>query len=261
VNEKQRDRLEQRRHPREPVTLVVDYAGAEDLLCDYTENLSAGGTYVHTTRDFEVGDEVRLVLSFPGLLKPISLAGVVRWTRRGVHDRGVGIEFVQFDEPAKQRLERIIAGIEGRDPDCVSRLMRVLVVEDNPHVARLIREGLRGGAPRLGATSVAFEFGEASNGREALQRLRSENYDAAIIDIYLPVLDGASVIAEIRADTTLRPIPIIAVSAGGGSARELAMGAGADFFLEKPMRLRQILDTMRILVERPGDGVHGARRT
>jgi DNA-binding response OmpR family regulator len=51
-----------------------------------------------------------------------------------------------------------------------------------------------------------------------------------------------------RGRKELEKIPVIAVSAGGKAAREMAQQAGADFFVEKPMRLREILETVRKLL-------------
>jgi uncharacterized protein (TIGR02266 family) len=245
---------DQRRHERQPITLVVDYEGAEDMVGDFTENLSAGGTFVHTTRDFPVGTQVRLMLSFPGLLRPVSLVGVVRWARAGDDDqRGVGIEFVEGAEEI-ERLLTLMGRISTGDPRLVSRVMRVLVVEDNPHVERLICEGITGGMKRTFGDAVSFQFDTATNGRDALAKIANGKFDALIIDVYLPVMDGPSVIEVIRGDERTRSLPIIAVSAGGRPAREAALKAGADFFLEKPMRLRQIIESMTrlmALVEQP----------
>jgi uncharacterized protein (TIGR02266 family) len=240
---------DQRRHERQPVTLVVEYEGADDLVSDYTQNLSTGGTFVTTAHEFPIGTDVELVLSFPGLLAPIRIAGVVRWARSGdAEGRGVGIEFSHHDGDARAELEDLIDKINARDESVVSRLCKVLVVEDNPHVAKLIRDGLRGSGRRAFGDDLAFNFRTASNGREALEMLHAESFDALIIDVYMPVLDGASVIEQVRADAALSKMPIIAVSAGGEKARGFAMKAGADFFLDKPMRLRQIIETMQQLL-------------
>lgn len=240
---------EKRRHAREAVTLVVEYEGADDLVSDYTDNLSSGGTFVHTPREFDVGTIVHLALSFPGLIQPLRIDGEVRWRRDadsvGVDERGVGIEFVEGT--ARDHLRDLIHRITARDPGVVSRLMRVLVVEDNPHVAQLIRDGLRGSEKKT-FQDMAFNFRTANNGSEALELLHAETFDALIIDVYLPVLDGPSVIRQVRADARLKDLPVIAVSAGGESARTDARTAGANFFLHKPMRLRQIIDTMRQLL-------------
>ena len=63
-----------------------------------------------------------------------------------------------------------------------------------------------------------------------------------------PVLDGPKVIHQARHELGLTDLPIIAVSAGGDSARRSALEAGANIFLDKPMRLRQVIDTIQRLL-------------
>ncbi|RMH40918.1 MAG: TIGR02266 family protein [Deltaproteobacteria bacterium] len=246
-----------RRHRREAVTLVVEYDGADDLSADLTANLSEGGTFVRTARRLAVGTEVVLRLSFPGLVAPIRVPGVVRWTRdAGDDERGIGIEFV--DGPGlSAELQPLLDRLRARDPNLVVPVVRVLVVEDNSHVARLIREGVAGGSRRAFGDDRAYHFDTAANGRDALDRLARTHYDLLVVDVYLPVMDGASLIAAVRADPKLARMPILAVSAGGDSARREALAAGADVFLDKPMRLRDIVASMRKLMPPPGTGSAG----
>jgi uncharacterized protein (TIGR02266 family) len=239
---------EKRRDSREPVTLFVEYEGADDLVGDFTENLSSGGTFVATNRALPIGTRVQLVLSFPGLLEPIAIEGMVRWKREEPGeegDAGAGIEFEPG--PAQVALAAVIDKVKSRDPKTVSRLFRVLVVEDNKHVAQLITEGLRGSS-RRDFGGVSFVFRNAEDGRAAVEILRRETFDALIIDVYLPILDGPRVIMQARTELGLADLPIIAVSAGGDAARRSALEAGANIFLDKPMRLRQVIDTMQRLL-------------
>ncbi|MDX2088368.1 MAG: response regulator [Kofleriaceae bacterium] len=238
---------DKRRDDREPVTLFVEYDGADDLVGDFTENLSSGGTFVATNRELPLGTKIQLVLGFPGLLEPVSIEGVVRWLRPGSDDSeaGAGIEF--SPGPARDALAAVIERIRARDPKVVSRLFRVLVVEDNKHVAQLITEGLRGSS-RRDFGGVSFAFRSAEDGRAAVEILRREKFDALIIDVYLPVMDGPKVIQTARTELGLTDLPIIAVSAGGDAARRSALEAGANIFLDKPMRLRQVIDTMQRLL-------------
>ena len=100
---------EKRRDSRESVTLFVEYDGADDLVGDFTENLSSGGTFVATNRDLPIGTRINLVLSFPGLLEPIAIEGTVRWKRELGNpegDAGAGIEFAPG--PARDALAQII---------------------------------------------------------------------------------------------------------------------------------------------------------
>lgn len=240
---------EDKRHTgREAITLFVEYDGADDLVGDFTENLSSGGTFVATNRDLPIGTNVQLVLSFPGLLEPIAIEGIVRWKRATNDtegDAGAGIEFTPG--PARDALASLIERVRDRDPKMVSRLFRVLVVEDNKHVAQLITEGLRGSS-RRDFGGVSFVFRSAEDGRAAVEILRREKFDALIIDVYLPIVDGPRVIQQARGELGLNELPIIAVSAGGDAARRSALEAGANIFLDKPMRLRQVIDTMQRLL-------------
>ncbi len=235
---------DKRRHQRAGVTLLVEYEGADELLVDYTDNLSQGGTFVATGRELPVGSAVRLALSFPGLVEPIAIDGLVRWTRGG-DEPGVGIEFTPGE--GQRRLAQVIERVRARDPKLVTRVVRVLVVEDNPHVAAFIEAGLAAATKRQG--DVAFAVETAGNGRDALARLAEAPYDALIIDVYLPVIDGAHVIEQVRSRLGLVALPVIAVSAGGEAARSAALRAGANLFIDKPMRLRQVIETIRSLVE------------
>ncbi len=249
------DTLEKRKSDREPVTLFVEYEGADDLVGDYTENLSSGGTFVATNRELPVGTKVHLVLSFPGLLAPIGIEGTVRWTRGpGATDAGGDVAMepgagIQFEPgEARDQLASVVEKIRERDPSTVSRTFRVLVVEDNKHVASLIHDGLKGSARRDFGGGVQFDVRNAEDGRQAIEILRRETFDALIVDVYLPVVDGAKVIQTARSELGLDNLPIIAVSAGGDTARKSALAAGANIFLDKPMRLRQVIDTIQRLL-------------
>jgi uncharacterized protein (TIGR02266 family) len=246
---------DKRKSDREPVTLFVEYEGADDLVGDYTENLSSGGTFVATNRELPIGTKVQLVLSFPGLLEPIAIEGTVRWTRGSQNatevvaageEAGAGIQFTAGT--ARDQLAGLIEKINRRDPKTVSRLFHVLVVEDNRHVATLIQDGLKGSARRDFGGGVSFVVRQAEDGRQAIEILRKETFDALIVDVYLPVIDGAKVIATARGELGLVSLPIIAVSAGGDTARKSALDAGANIFLDKPMRLRQVIDTIQKLM-------------
>ena len=124
----------------------------------------------------------------------------------------------------------------------------MLVVEDNHHVASLIEDGLKGSAAARFGGKLSFAVSAAEDGRKALELLRREKFDALIVDVYLPGIDGARVIQTARGDLGLVELAIIAVSAGGETAKKSALDAGANIFLDKPMRLRQVIDTIQRLL-------------
>ena len=237
------DDANQRKHERLPVRLIVDYEDAADFISDYTENLSAGGTFIHTSRSLELETTIHLILSFPGLLLPITLEGIVRWSRGGKQP-GIGIEFMPTRDYVK--LDAIVRLVRDRDPRAVARVVRVLVAEDNTHIAELICSGLGAAARRVFGDALLFDFATVDNGASAIELLQTSSFDAVIIDLYLPVIDGVKVIDHAREALGLTELPIIAISTG--DARSSALAAGANMYLSKPMRLREVLDSMRQLV-------------
>lgn len=236
---------EQRRAVRTAVRLVVDYEDAGDFLSDYTANLSSGGTFIHTTRALPVETTVDLILSFPGLIAPIAIRCTVRWSRGGPQP-GVGVEFEEG--PSRERLAELAHRLSSGDARLASRIVNILLVEDNPRIASLIRDGLTASARRMFGDALAFNLTSAEDGGQALALLSSTTFDMAIIDLYLPVVDGARLITQARHELGLAHLPIIVVSGGGDAAHAEALAVGADIFLDKPMRLRQVIDNIRRLV-------------
>jgi CheY-like chemotaxis protein len=142
------------------------------------------------------------------------------------------------------RIERAAAG----DPELCARLVRILVLEDNPHVGTLIRTGLMEVARRELRGRVLFEVECVPDGAAGLQALARDRFDVAVCDVYLPVMDGPHFIREVRAGAS-RALPILAVSAGGEGAREQAQAAGCDLFLPKPLRLSELVAGLRRLLK------------
>lgn len=235
---------EARKHVRSEILLKVEYPGYEDFLHDYTENISKGGTFIYSGRDWHVGDRVRLTLSFPGLLRAIHLHGEVAWVRTD-ENRGIGVRFLFGEYPeSEEQLLRLVRAIESGETKTVARRIRVMVVEDNQFIQKLLRDGLDSIARKRLADSVTLVFREASNGFEGLGLLEKEHPDILICDLYLPVLDGFELIRRTRTVHPKGTLPIVAFSAGGAEAGRRAMALGADIFLDKPLRLTKVFDTI-----------------
>ena len=227
------------------MTLLVDYSDSEHLISDYTENLSMGGTFVLTERVMKVGTRVQLRLSCPGLIEPIALSGVIRWCREGTDvESGVGIEFDPYDDVVRDRLARIIQAIRAGDRSVISRIIDLLIVEDNRHVVNLLRDGL---CLTRSLGDVAIRFHTAADGGEAIELIDRHRFDAAIVDMYLPIVDGASLISAIRKSARNQYLKVVAISAGGREAADAALEAGADRFLSKPIRLREVAQAIGAL--------------
>lgn len=231
--------------------LQVSYSSREAFLEDYDGELSQGRAAVEVEQPLPLEERVELRVSFPGLRAPLRLRGVVR----GVERTGAGRPRLRLElargSAAWARVEQQVAQIRSGDPALMLPVLRVLLVEDNPHVARLFREGLESYGRRSGQGSD-FAITYATNGQEALDKLTSSPCDLLLADVYLPVLDGERLMRIVRSDPSLADLPIVAFSAGGDDARERALSAGADCFLEKPVRLADLLRALHRALEGRG---------
>ena len=91
-----------------------------------------------------------------------------------------------------------------------------------------------------------YEMTEAQNGEEAIAAVAKERPDLILMDIQLPIMDAYEATRRIKADPSLRSIPIIAVTAYALSGdEEKARAAGCNDFVPKPYSPRQLLAKIR----------------
>ena len=118
--------------------------------------------------------------------------------------------------------------------------MRVLLVEDDPTLRTQLHTGLQ---------EAGYAVDEADNGRDGHHQGASEAYDAVILDLGLPVLDGISVLKRWReAGLTL---PVLILTARDSWHEKVAgIDAGADDYLAKPFHMEELLARVRALIRR-----------
>ena len=118
--------------------------------------------------------------------------------------------------------------------------MRILLVEDDLKIASFIMKGLR---------SAGFAVDHAADGEDGLHLALTEPYDAAIIDIMLPRLDGLSAVEKIRQAKI--NIPILILSAKGSiEDRVRGLQMGSDDYLTKPFAFSELLARVQALIRR-----------
>jgi len=106
-------------------------------------------------------------------------------------------------------------------------MKRVLVADDNPVSRELIREILE---------NDDCEVIEAGDGREALEKVRGQRPDLALLDIQMPVMDGNAVVRELRADPEFSKLPVVALTAYAMQGdREKALTVGFNSYITKPI--------------------------
>src|SRR5687767_12183337 len=94
-----------------------------------------------------------------------------------------------------------------------------------------------------------LEFGQASSGLEAIEKLSLKRYDLMVLDLNMPDIGGFEVIEFVRGQDKLRKLPILVVTTRADeSSRDKALELGASQFMTKPFPPEAILDAVRSLL-------------
>ena len=113
----------------------------------------------------------------------------------------------------------------------------ILIVEDNAKNMKLVRDVLQ----HHGHTTLEAETGEAG-----LNLALKERPDLVLMDIQLPDIDGTTVLARIREDTSFDAMPVLAVSASVmPDDQQKIISSGFDAFITKPINLKQFQETVK----------------
>lgn len=129
--------------------------------------------------------------------------------------------------------------------------MRVLVVEDDDKIASFVVNGLK---------QNSFAVDHSADGEAGLFMARANPYDAAVIDVMLPKLDGLGLVRQMRADRI--KIPVILLSAKATvEDRVKGLQAGGDDYLTKPFAFSELLARVQALIRRATDAAEPTRLT
>jgi two-component system, OmpR family, response regulator len=117
--------------------------------------------------------------------------------------------------------------------------MRILVVEDDPRLLRSLAKALR---------EEGYAADTAETGDDGLYKAESWDYDAIVLDVMLPGLDGWGVLQRLRKQ---KPTPVLMLTARDATHdRVRGLDTGADDYLVKPFDLAELLARMRALIRR-----------
>ncbi len=119
--------------------------------------------------------------------------------------------------------------------------MRLLVVEDDPRLARLIARGLR---------EEAYAVDISATGEDAVIQAVVNAYDAIILDVMLPGIDGFAVLSTLRGRNVRTPV-LMLTSRDAVADRIAGLDHGADDYLTKPFDFGELLARLRALLRRP----------
>jgi two-component system, OmpR family, response regulator len=118
--------------------------------------------------------------------------------------------------------------------------MRILLVEDEARLRAQLAAGLR---------DAGYVVDEADNGREALYLGETEPFDAVVLDLGLPEMDGLTVLGRWRSERHAMPV-LILTARESWHEKVAGIDAGADDYLTKPFHMEELLARLRALIRR-----------
>jgi len=122
--------------------------------------------------------------------------------------------------------------------------MKILLLEDDAKIASFVAKGLR---------EASYLVDVSANGEEGCELGQKNPYDAAIVDLMLPKLDGLSVIERWRAEAIKLPILILSAKRSLDD-RVKGLQLGGDDYLTKPFSFAELLARLQALIRRSGSG-------
>ncbi|GAA5110471.1 chemotaxis response regulator CheY [Alloalcanivorax gelatiniphagus] len=123
--------------------------------------------------------------------------------------------------------------------------MSILVVDDFPTMRRIVRSLLK----ELGFTNVE----EAEDGQEALTKLKGGGFDFVVSDWNMPNLDGLEMLKQIRADESMKSMPVLMVTAEAKKDNIVAAAqAGANGYIVKPFTAVTLEEKLNKIFEKLG---------
>jgi two-component system alkaline phosphatase synthesis response regulator PhoP len=119
---------------------------------------------------------------------------------------------------------------------------KILVVDDDADIVELLSFNLK---------KAGFAIGTASNGIEALKKIRSMRFDLILLDLMMPEMDGFSLCEILRRNAETASVPVIMLTAlSGDLARLSGLESGANEYVTKPFSLKQLVSKMDSLLKK-----------
>ena len=119
---------------------------------------------------------------------------------------------------------------------------RILIVDDSRTMRQLLVFALK----RIKGVDLV----EAQDGLDGLRKVTSDHFDLALVDVNMPVMDGLKLISLIRAEESLKGMPIVVITTEGAKEdRERALSLGADEYLTKPIQASRVLSVAKSMLK------------
>jgi uncharacterized protein (TIGR02266 family) len=225
-----------RRQPRLPIKLEVEYRTAGAFLVSYSVNLSKGGIFIETETPLPVGAQIDLQFEVPGA-GALQVSGVVAWARQGAFDGlpdGMGIQFENLDEQYGGIIDGLVRNFVG---------LTVLVVAASPDRLSLIGRYVR--------SIISCEILEATDEPVAEVALDG-GPDLVVVDLDLKSELGLKTILAAKArDAKMQHSTPVIILAGHPDVRAQGKAAGADEALATPPSYNDLQAAVIRMLSRP----------
>lgn len=114
---------------------------------------------------------------------------------------------------------------------------KILVADDEPHILRIVKDKL---------SNAGFAVVSVTNGEDALSAAINEKPDLILLDVMMPKMSGFEVCQKIKADESIKHIPVILLTARGQESDiKAGLDAGASEYITKPFSPRQMLTKVK----------------
>lgn len=240
---------EHRQFDRTAAIIKVNYSTHGALKMDYAQNISRGGLFLASNGSFEMDQDIELQLNTSGLSQPIGIPGKVRWIgERGTPPvRGIGVQFLFDDPEVKSEIERMIEAAGAPEGILAKRQgnITIYLLEPNDFAAKMYHEGIIKMASADERIKGKIFVSTFKSPDELMKRLHEERCDLLIIELRSQELDGVAILEDLH-EQYHGEIPVFAISKPFDQDRDIAMSAGATAFLNKPLQMRTLFNSIAI---------------
>jgi CheY-like chemotaxis protein len=228
---------EKRRHKRNLIILPVEINGKPG---SQAIDLSTDGMYIHTQARFDRLSIVDLRFKLEEI--PVHVKAEVRYAHPAV---GIGIRFLNLETENAVRIKEYLSKItEIRKTRTAAHRKQILIIEDTEFYQRVYQHRF---------LQAGFSVWVAKNGIEGLKMVAQNRPDLIILDLVMEGMDGYKVLHILKGDEGLKEIPVVVLSAKGGTQeveKAIAMGA-ADFLVKATTNPHQVIEKIKQIFQSP----------
>ena len=123
---------------------------------------------------------------------------------------------------------------------CINIMTKILVVDDEPAISTLLKYNLE---------QNGYQVTIATDGQSAYELIGEQTFDAILLDLMLPVMDGMTVLKNLRQDKISTPVLLVTAN-GDEFDRVFGLELGADDYITKPFSLREVLARLKAVLRR-----------